>query len=263
MQLTGTTALLTGASGGLGQAIARALSERGVRLLLTGRRRDVLEALATETGGRAVVADLVQPGAAESLVADCDPVDLLVANAALPGGGPLDRVGAGDAARALDVNFRSPVLLAHALLPGMLERRRGHLVFVSSLQGLSATPAAPLYVATKFGLRGFALALRHDLAGTGVGASVVLPGFVRDAGMFADSGASLPPGVGTRSPEQVARATIRAVERNRPEVVVAPPALAAGAYLGGLAPGLSERVQRLLGARRLAAEVTAGQAGKR
>ncbi len=104
----------------------------------------------------------------------------------------------------------------------MLARRRGHLVFMGSLAGKAASPASSLYNATKFGLRGFALALREDLRDAGVGVSVIMPGFISDAGMFADSGVKLPPGVGTRTPEQVAAAVLRAVEQNRAEVTVAP-----------------------------------------
>ncbi len=95
-------------------------------------------------------------------------------------------------------------------------------MFVSSLSGRAASARSSLYNATKFGLRGFALALRMDLRAQGVGVSLVSPGFIRDAGMFADSGAPLPPGVGTRSPQDVARAVAEAIERNRAEVDVAP-----------------------------------------
>ena len=122
-------------------------------------------------------------------------------------------------------------------------RRDGHLVFVGSLSGKSAGPHSSLYSATKFGLRGFALSLRQDLAEHGVGVSLVSPGFVRDAGMFADSGARLPPGVGTSTPEDVAAAVVRAIEGDRAEVDVAPLPVRAGARLAGLAPGLSAGVQ--------------------
>ena len=100
---------------------------------------------------------------------------------------------------------------------------------MSSLSGKAAAPASSIYSAAKFGLRGFAHGARADLRGTGVGVSVIMPGFVRDAGMFADAGVKLPPGVGTSSPEQVARRVITAIERNRGEVTVAPFALRIGA----------------------------------
>ena len=104
------------------------------------------------------------------------------------------------------------MLLAHGLTESMVARGRGHLLFMSSLSGRAASPGTSVYAATKFGLRGFALALREDLAPKGVGVSVILPGFISDAGMFADSGAKLPPFVGTKRPEDVARAVVKAIE---------------------------------------------------
>ncbi len=128
----------------------------------------------------------------------------------------------------LEVNLRAPIALARCLAPDMIARGHGHMVFVSSLSGKAASPASSIYSATKFGLRGFALALRADLAPHGVGVSTVLPGFIRDAGMFAEADVTLPRGVGTRSPEQVAEAVMRAIEKNRAEVDVAPLALRLG-----------------------------------
>ena len=87
----------------------------------------------------------------------------------------------------LEVNLRAPIALARALAPAMIARGSGHIVFISSLAGKAAAPASSIYSATKFGLRGFALGLREDLRPHGVGVSVVLPGFIRDAGMFADA----------------------------------------------------------------------------
>ena len=109
--------------------------------------------------------------------------------------------------RALDVNLRAPMVLAKQLAPAMVAKGRGHLLFVSSLLGKFASPGAAVYSATKYGLRGFAGPLREDLRGAGVGVSVVFPGFIRDAGMFADAKVDLPPGVGTSSPDEVAAAS--------------------------------------------------------
>jgi short-subunit dehydrogenase len=130
---------------------------------------------------------------------------------------------------------------------------------MSSLQGMATTPASSIYSAAKFGLRGFALALREDLRGHGVGVSVVLPGFIRDAGMFADSGVKLPPGVGTRSPADVAEAVVRVIERNRAEILVAPVGLRLGTAAASVAPALSAAVSRRLGSERIAAQIVAGQ----
>ena len=114
------------------------------------------------------------------------------------------------------------MLMARALSPAMVERGAGHLVFISSLSGKAPSPRTSIYNATKFGLRGFALGLRGDLGPKGVGVSLVSPGFIRDAGMFADAGAKPPPGMGTGTPEQVGAAVVKAIERDKVEIAVAP-----------------------------------------
>jgi short-subunit dehydrogenase len=243
--LAGKNVLLTGASGGIGVALAEALATAGARLVLSGRREAELEALAGRLSGRAVVADLADPAAVRRLLAEAGDVDVLVANAALPGTGALASFTAEQVDRALDVNLRAPVVLAHALVPAMVTRGSGSLVFISSLAGLTATAHTSLYNATKFGLRGFALALREELHPKGVGVSVVLPGFVREAGMFAETGVKAPTGFGTRTPEQVAAAVVDAITRDRGEVLVAPPLDKLGARLGTLAPNLANRLQRM------------------
>jgi len=263
MDLGGRRVLLTGATGGIGGAAARALAARGATVLVTGRRAEPLEALAGEIGGQALVADLSDPETPARLVAEAGDIDVLVANAALPASGELDSFSVEQIDRALTVNLRAPVLLARLLAPAMGARGSGHLVFVSSLSGRAAAPHSSLYSATKFGLRGFALALRQDLAVHGVGVSCVLPGFVRDAGMFADSGASLPRGVGTTTPEAVAAGIVRAIEEDRGEVDVAPLALRAGSRIGGLAPELTASVQARLGSFKVAHAIGAGQRDKR
>ena len=194
MQISGSTVLLTGATGGIGHAIARALAERGGKLILTGRRIDVLEPLARELDARALAVDLVEPAEIDRLVSEAGEVDILVANAALPASGPLESFSVEELDRALDVNLRAPIVLAHALAPAMVKRGSGHLLFMSSLAGKAATPGTALYNASKYGLRGFASALRGDLRTSGVGVSAVFPGFIRDAGMFADADVKLPPG---------------------------------------------------------------------
>jgi uncharacterized protein len=263
VDVSGRTVLLTGATGGLGHAIARALARRGASLILTGRRADVLEPLAAETGAEVRGVDLADAAAVAELAEGCADVDVLVANAGLPGTGRLDGYSVEQVDRVLDVNLRAPIVLAHALAPKMVERGRGSLVFMSSLSGKAASPSSSLYSATKFGLRGFALGLRIDLYGTGVGVTVVNPGFIREAGMFHESGAKLPPGVGTKSPEDVARAVARAIESGRAEIDVAPLPLRAGAAVSGLAPGVAEAVARKLGAGAISSKLAEGQVSKR
>jgi short-subunit dehydrogenase len=246
MELAGRTALLTGATGGLGRAIAKALAARGAHVVLSARKAEALEVLAAELAGdghRVLVADLAEPGAAERLAAEAGEVDVLVANAGLPASGLLTDFTSEQVSRALRVNLEAPMLMARALSPAMVERGSGHLVFVSSLSGKAAAPRSSIYNATKFGLRGFALGLRADLAPRGVGVSLVSPGFIRDAGMFADSGAKPPPGLGTATPGQVGEAVVRAVEHDRVELAVAPLAQRALAHLALATPSISVRVQ--------------------
>ena len=263
MELRGRTVLVTGATGGLGMAIARAVAARGAVPVVTGRRLDVLEPLAEETGGRAVAADLSSPADVDRLLAEAGDVDVLVANAALPGSGHITSFSVEDIDRALAVNLRAPMLLARLLAEPMVARGQGHLVFVSSLSGKAASPGSGIYSATKYGLRGFAHGLREDLRGAGVGVSVVLPGFIRDGGMFHDADVELPRFVGTRTPEDVAAAVVRAIEHDRAEIDVAPLSLRAGAAFAGLAPELSARLQRRLGGAKVAEDMARGQSGKR
>ncbi|HTP20260.1 MAG TPA: SDR family NAD(P)-dependent oxidoreductase [Solirubrobacteraceae bacterium] len=263
MTRLGGNVLLTGASGGIGHAIARAIAPRSADLILTARRTEVLEPLAADLGARVIGCDLSRRDDVELLVQQAGRVDVLIANAALPASGMLLELTQPEIDRMVEVNLRAPIALARALAPGMIERRHGHLAFISSLSGKTASPASSVYSATKFGLRGFALGLREDMRPKGVGVSVILPGFIREAGMFADSRATLPPGVGTRSPEEVARAVISAIDRNRPEVVVAPLSMRVGATIGGAAPAVASAVSRLLGSERIAADIAEGQRDKR
>jgi uncharacterized protein len=265
VQLSGSTALLTGATGGIGQAVARALDAAGARVVLSARRGELLQELLAGLGDGAgcLPADLSDRGAAAELARRAGAVDVLVANAALPASGRLDGFSPAEIDRALDVNLRAPIQLTRAVLPGMLERGRGHLVFVSSLSGKVASSGSSVYSATKFGLRGFAAGLREDLHLSGVGVTVVFPGFVSDAGMFAESGARLPRWVGTVKPEQVADAVVRGVERDRAELDVAPLSLRAGTLAGSVAPVTMARVQRRLGSDRIARRIAEGQRPKR
>jgi uncharacterized protein len=263
MELRGRTALVTGATGGLGTVIARALAAHGATPILTGRRADVLEPLAAETGGRAIACDLADAADLDRLLDAAGDVDVLVANAGLPGSGHITTFSVEDIDRAIAVNLRAPMVMARRLAEPMAARGSGHLVFVSSLSGKIASGGGSVYSATKFGLRGFAHALREDLRDSGVGVSVVLPGFIRDSGMFHDSGVKLPGFVGTKTPEDVAAAVLRAIERDRAEIDVAPLGLRAGAAFGGLAPELSARVQRRLGGARVADAMAQGQRDKR
>lgn len=266
MELGGRTALLTGATGGLGRAIAKAMAERGAKLILSARKAEALEALAAELPGEGhsvLPADLAQPGAAEQLATAAGEVDILVANAGLPAAGRLSDFTPEQVTRALRVNLEAPMLMARALFPAMLERGSGHLVFIASLAGKAANPQSSIYNATKFGLRGFALGLRTDLAPKGVGVSLVSPGFIRDAGMFAEAGAKPPPGLGTGRPEQVGAAVVKAIERDKVEVAVGPLQQRALAHFGLASPGIAVRVQSGSAGQRAAGAIASGHSAEK
>jgi short-subunit dehydrogenase len=266
MELADRTALLTGATGGLGRAIAGVLAGRGAKLILSGRKAEALEALAAELPGdghRTIPADLAEPGAAEKLAAEAGAVDVLVANAGLPATGRLTDFSTEQLTGALRVNLEAPILLARALEPSMLEKGSGHMVFISSLSGKSATPLSSIYNGTKFGLRGFALGLRADLDPCGIGVSIVSPGTIREAGMYADSGAKPIPGLGTGSPSQVAAAVLRAIEHNKVEITVAPVQQRFLAHFALTTPGLSVKIASGDSGQKAAAAVAKGQTHKR
>jgi short-subunit dehydrogenase len=258
--------LLTGATGGLGRAIAKALADAGAKLVLSSRHQQALEELAASlpgSGHRVAAADLAVDGAAEGLVSDFEPLDVFVANAGLPGNGKLESFSQEQIARHVRVNLEAPMRMARQLVPAMLERGAGHLVFMASLAGKAPTPRSSIYNATKFGLRGFGLGLRTDLMGSGVGVSIVSPGFVREAGMFAESGVKPPPPMGTTTPDKVAAGVVTAIERDRPEVAVAPLPDRALAHFGLAAPGLAVRTTGGRSGRRTADALAAGNADKR
>jgi len=265
VELSGKTALLTGATGGLGRAIATALADRGTLLVLSSRSSGELERLASSLPGanhRAVVADLAESSAAERLVIEAGRVDILVANAGIPASGLVGEYTAEQVERALRVNLEAPIQLTRLLLPAMQSRDSGHLVFMSSVAGRAPTAGQSIYVATKAGLRGFVLALRQDLWGTGVGASLISPGFVSDAGMFADSGAKPPPGMGTKPPPDVAAAVVSAIDRDRGEVEVAPLTTRALVAVAHRHPHLAARISSR-SAQKVAARIARAQVDKR
>ncbi|MEV5481933.1 MULTISPECIES: SDR family NAD(P)-dependent oxidoreductase [Streptomyces] len=263
MRIEGSTVLLTGAVGGIGQAMARELAAKGAKLVLSGRRADALEALAAELGARAVTADLADPDQVDRLAEAAPDTDILIANAAMPATGDLLDYTPEQIDRSLTVNLRAPIMLARALAPRMVAAGRGHIVLVGSISGKTATKYSSLYSAAKFGLRGFALSFRQDLHGTGVGVSLVQPGAVRDVGMFAATGATPPTGVRMVSPEQVVAGVVRSVERDLCEVNVAPLELRVLSALAGQFPGFAEKAQRGSSAERTINEVAAAQRNRR
>jgi short-subunit dehydrogenase len=237
MDLSGKRVLLTGASGGLGEPIARALAERGAELVLTGRRAEPLEALARELGAKTAVCDLSDRTAVERLVSESGRIDVLVANAGLLGAGTLPRLDPDEIDRVIEVNLRAPIALARRLMPEMADRGEGHLVFVASFTGkIPSAGESPIYTATKSGLRGFAHVLRVQSKRKGVGVSLVTPGPIRDVGMWARGGQKLPGIIRPQAPEDVGKAVVRAIEQNLAEVDVASFGLRVVSKLSAVAP---------------------------
>jgi short-subunit dehydrogenase len=263
MEISGRTVLLTGATGGLGGAIARDLSRAGAQLVLSGRRTEVLDPLASELGARMVTADLTVPSDVDRLVEEAGAIDILIANAALPGTGRLLDLSTDEIDRVLEVNLRAPIMLTRAIAPAMARRGGGQIVLISSLAGKAATPGTSMYNSSKFGLRGFALAMRQELRGAGIGVSLISPGFISEAGMFADAGVKLPPGMGTVSPDRVARRVRRAIERDRAEVDVAALGVLAGSRFAYFAPEIAARLSARLGTDAITDRFADGQAEKR
>ena len=224
------TALVTGASSGLGEEFARLFAADGVDLVLVARRRDRLEALATELRGarkisvHVIAADLAVPDEVERVVREVQAlpveVEFLVNNAGLGrvgafAEGPLDAQMV-----MVDVNVRALVRLTHAFLPGMLARKRGRVLNIGSTAGLQPGPFGAVYYATKAFVNSFTEALAHELKGTGVTATVSLPGATAtEFASVAGSGSTALFKSGVMSSSEVARDAYRAMQRGTPFVV--------------------------------------------
>ncbi|MBV9728082.1 MAG: SDR family NAD(P)-dependent oxidoreductase [Pseudonocardiales bacterium] len=243
--ITGWKALVTGGSSGIGAAIAERLAAAGCRVVVLGRDSDRLEALARRTGARALVADLSSTDGLSRAADAAAGVDLLVNSAGRGWAGDLATMAEPDLDVLVALNLLAPLRLARAALPGMRERGRGHLVFVSSIAAVGVGGEA-VYAATKAGLRTFAASVRHEVAGEGIGVTTVLPGAVRTP-FFDHRGLAYD----RRFPRQVdpaavASALLQALERDEAEVFV-PRWLTVPARLQGAVPELFHRLARRFG----------------
>ena len=183
--LTGKTALVTGASGGIGAAIARSLHGQGAGVVLSGTRASVLEALAADLGERAFVAaaDLSDPAAVDSLVEQAEaaagqPLDILVANAGVTRDGLLLRMKDEDWAAVMRVNLESYFRLSRAACKGMMRRRFGRIIGITSVVGVMGNPGQTNYAASKAGMIGFSKSLAQEVATRGITVNCVAPGFI-------------------------------------------------------------------------------------
>lgn len=181
--LSGKTALITGATGGIGGAIARALHAAGARVALSGTRQEALDALAGELQGSVALAcDLSDPEAASALAGRAEEalggLDILVANAGLTRDGLLLRMKDEDFERVLDVNLGAYFRLSRAALKGMMKRRHGRIVAITSVVGVTGNAGQANYAASKAGMIGFTKSLAAEVASRGVTANCVAPGFI-------------------------------------------------------------------------------------
>ena len=229
--LRGKNALLTGASRGLGPYIARALAKKGVNLALTARTADALQATAKEVSALgveavAIPADVTDQAGRERLLerarATNGAIDILINNAGIEWVCEYSTLAPELIDRMIQTNLVAPLILSRLVLPEMIARQSGHIVMMSSLGGKKGSPYSATYAATKAGLIEWTSGVREELRGTGVSASVICPGFVSDAGMFAEYGKRAPRLAGESSPDKVADAVVHAIERDVAEITVNP-----------------------------------------
>ncbi|HEX6498640.1 MAG TPA: SDR family NAD(P)-dependent oxidoreductase [Micromonosporaceae bacterium] len=243
MRVAGSVALVTGASSGIGRAVATRLARDGATVLAAGRDKDRLARLATDTGAVPVPVDLSSPHAptdlAERALAVAGRVDIVVNNAGTGWAGPVTAMSAADVDTLLAVNLRAPLQLTRALLPDL--GRPGHLVFVGSIAGGLGVRDEAVYAAVKAGLHVFAESLRLELARDRVGVSLVVPGVV-DTAFFARRGRPYDRARPRPMPaERVASALVDAIRAGRDEVYL-PRWLRLAVAVRGVAPGTYRRL---------------------
>ena len=248
----GTRVLVTGASRGIGAAIAHAFAARGATVGLVARRREPLEELAKELPGGSHVAlegDVSDQDSIVTAIAEFGDVDVVVANAGITHYRPFAQLPLDEARHMNDVNWLGTIYTVWAALPGMLDRRRGHIVVVSSGGGVRGFPSAAVYNGTKAAQRSFAEALRHELHGTGVSVTTVYPGEIETT--LHDHELDHMPDwyrLDNRAPagplgEQVAEA----VEQDRRELFY-PPSVRMLRIVNGISPRLGDlMLRRILG----------------
>ena len=273
--LKNANAILTGGSRGIGPYIARALAREGVNIALAARDQQRLEAVREEVAGLGVKAvsvptDVRSPDDRAHLIeqasSELGPIDLLVNNAGIEVTSEFAQLDPADIEDSIAINLTASVLLMRMVLPGMVERRRGHVVNMASLAGKLPMAYDSVYSATKFALVGLSHAVREELRGSGVGVSVICPGFVSDAGMYVDGvvehGLEAPSIAGTSKPEDVAAAVVRVIRRNVAEAIVTPLSGRPLVAIGGVFPGVGMAMMRRTGVIAMFRQVAERRAGR-
>jgi len=236
--LKGRTAIVTGASAGLGVRVAKALASEGMNLVLAARSAEALEAVAAELRGMGVKAIAVPTDVADEqqlsrlvdrTVTEFGSIDVLVNNAGIEAFRPFHELPPDDIRRTIDVNLTATLQLTRLVLPHMLQSRRGHIVNMASTAGKQGPAFGAAYGASKAGMIAFTQALRTEYHATGVSASAVCPGFASDGGIYEvirqRIGRGTPWYLGSTTAEAVARAVVKAIKQNRPDLIVNVPAL--------------------------------------
>jgi short-subunit dehydrogenase len=265
--LRGRVALITGGSRGIGPCIAHALARHGVHVALAARTADALQNVARELSSAsvrttAVAADITDADARASLVAQVEaelgPIDILVHSAGTEEVVRFARQAPENISRIIATNLTAPLLLSRLVLPRMIERRCGQIVSIASVAGKQGLGYEAAYSASKAGLIEWTGALRDELQGSGVSASVICPGLVSRVGMWASRGQRAPTFARESSPEQVANAVVRAARHDLHEQIVNPLPMWPVLLLKVLSPSLAHGVMKRFGflefARRLADE---------
>jgi short-subunit dehydrogenase len=244
MQLPDTRVLVTGASTGIGRVTALRLASKGARVWAAARDEQRLKSLAAEHSAIVPVpADVANDTDRAALVEACERVDVLVNNAGLGWKGLVEDMAPAEVRKLFDVNVLALIDLTQRVLPGMLERGRGHIVNVGSIAGYVAAPGATVYCATKFAVQGFTDGLRREVAGRGVDVTLIAPGPIKTefmartrTGEPADEPGALDYGL---PPESVAKAIVRALTRRAPGYrTITVPRIGGFSRLGA-APGLA------------------------
>jgi short-subunit dehydrogenase len=254
-ELRGRNALITGAGGGLGEYIARALATEGVNLALTDLPAAPVDVLASDLAAAGVrvehtPADLAAAAdrthVAEWASKALGPIDVVVNNAGIEFGGPFTGTNEAELEAIVAVNLLAVMDLTRLVLPGMIERRRGHVVNIASLAGKAPSPYLASYSATKHGVVGFTHALRAEHGSEPVGFTAICPVFISRVGMYGriEDQIEGPNPIGTLPPERVGEAVVRALQRNPAEVIVAGPAVRGLIWLYVLFPGTAARLAR-------------------
>ena len=255
--LKGMVVLLTGGSRGIGPIVAESLAKRGANIALAARSKSGLDDVATRLRPIGIKTltmpiDLSQPSQREKLIVDVlsefGKIDILVNNAGLETEGAYTELDWPSIQETIEVNLTAPMALTHLVLPGMLERKSGHIVNIASIAAKSGGPYDATYSGTKAGMAEWTRGLRLELRNSGVRFSTIFPGYVREVGMFARFEMKPPRMVGSCHPSQVAEAVVHAIVKGKLEMIINSQPLRYFFMLNELSPALGDWLMRVSGA---------------